>query len=207
MYQQQVFNCIDKAVQETKKNAPKMMLFGLIAGALLVLNGLSFFFLGVVIGPAFADPAFCAVLSLLAGGFFLVFAAISLKDSVSSRSADANMRYREAYLNQIRAIGEERIVFSYLDTIPSVRCGNKELRFDQNVVACTCEDDLDSNYVYPLSLMTNMGVGGRAPQTYLFMHFLVNGKKLKKSVSVPQEQGQAIVRQLQMYNPAIKIGL
>ena len=207
MYQQKVFYCIDKAVQETKKSAPKMTIFALIAGVLLALNGLSLLFLGAGVKYLFASKEFCAILSLLAGVFFLIFAGISLKDSIKSRSSDANLRYRDEYLKRIRVIGEDSVVFGYLDTIPPIICGNKELRFDQNVVACTCEDDLDSIYVYPLSYMTNMGTGSMGSRPYLYMHFVVNGKKLKKSVELPQEQGQAIVQQLKAYNPNIKIGL
>ena len=143
MYQQQIFACIDKAVQETKKSSPKMMLAGLIAGVLLALNGLSIILWGRGITVRFADPVFCALLSLLAGALCLVFAVISLKDSVKSRSADANLKYREEYMKQVRAIGDERTVFSLLDTLTPIACGKCELRFDQNIIACACEDDLN----------------------------------------------------------------
>lgn len=54
--------------------------------------------------------------------------------------------------------------------------------------------------------MANIGTGGKDKQTFLFMHFFINGKKLKKVVFVPISQGQAIIQQLKMYNPNIKIG-
>ena len=54
--------------------------------------------------------------------------------------------------------------------------------------------------------MTNMGIGGTGEDIFLFMHFFVNGRKLKKAFFIPAAQGQAIVQQLKMYNPNIRIG-
>ena len=207
MYQQKAFNCIDKATLETKKESPKIMLFCLIAGILLGLNGLSLLFFGAGIKIRFANAAFCGVLSLLAGVLLFCSAFAFLKDAVKARKEDANLLFRNDYMDMIRAIGDESAVLAHLETLPPIVCGNKELRFDQNMVACLSEDDLDSNFVYPLQSMTNAGAGSRNDGGYLFMHFLINGKKKKKSINMPPAQAQSIVQQLKAYNPNIKIGI
>ena len=206
MYLQRVFACIDRAVEATKKSAPKNMLISLIVGAVVILNGIGLLFTGVGIKLRLLGPELSGVLSLLIGILCFVSAVICLKDSIKVNKANAGAQYKQQYMNMVRALGPENAVIAHLDSLPPITCGNRELRFDQNMVACLCEDNLDEIYVYPLRLMTNMGIGGTGEDIFLFMHFFVNGKKLKKVVFVPISQGQAIIQQLKMYNPNIKIG-
>lgn len=206
MYLQRVFTCIDKAVEATKKSAPKNMLISLIVGVVLFLFGMGLLFFGEGITYRFIDSSIWGVLSLLAG--ILCFAMVPgfLKNSVKVNKANAGAQYKQQYMSMVRAIGPENAVITHLDSLRPIMCGNSELRFDQNMVASLCEDDLDKIFVYPLSLMTNMGIGGKDAHSFLFMHFFVNGRKLKKAFFIPAAQGQAIVQQLKMYNPNIRIG-
>ena len=207
MYKERVMEDIDRAIAAEKKSSPGSIIFFAIAAILLAVNGYGLLFKGVGIKLLFGDAGMCGVMSWVMSIVCLIGIGYSIKRAIQTRAKDADVKFKEKYMSMVRAIGEEESVFAALDALDPIVCGSEELRFNQDLVACTSVDDLDKIYVYPISLMTNAGTGQQDDQDFLFMHFSVNGKKQKKSVYLPMEQAEAILQSLLQFNPNIKKGV
>lgn len=212
MYQEIVFSNIEKATAATKKESPGTAIFCFIAALLLGLNAFGLLFKGIGLKLRFIDPAVCGILSAILAVLLLGAAFMFLKDRVKTGKADADVRFKEQYMNQVRQIGAPEVVLADAEKLQPIICGDRELRYSDRFVACTSAANLDSNFIYPLAAMTNIGTGGlgtskgAAGQPYLFMHFRENGKKVKRTVYIPPTIGNRIVQEITSYNPNIKVG-
>ena len=206
MYQQKAFECIDKAAQASKKESPKTMIFCLVAGILLAINGVSLLGSGAGIMIRTIGPEVSGLLSIVVAGFLFYGAFSFAKDTAKSSGQDANLSYREDYMDMVRALGDENDVFAHLESLEPIVGETYELRYDKDLVACLCDSDTDRNFVYPMEAMVATGSGELGSRSFLYMHFMVDGKKLKKSLDMPEDQADAIVVQFKKFNPNVKVG-